>query len=150
MQLAGRAGEVGGGIVVNIEVAKPQVFDGTSLKVSEFVLACKLYLRMKMREITVKEQMLWILSYVQRGSADIWKENVLEDLGAGEVEYESVEEFLVEIKKEFRRGDKESQKIAELKRIEQRGRTMEEFVQDFKRVVKGSGYEGHPLIEKFK
>ena len=150
MQLAGRAGEVGGGIVVNIEVAKPQVFDRTSLKVSEFVLACKLYLRMKMREITVKEQMLWILSYVQRGSADIWKENVLEDLGAGEVEYESVEEFLVEIKKEFRGGDKESQKIAELKRIEQRGRTMEEFVQDFKRVVKGSGYEGHPLIEKFK
>ena len=105
---------------------------------------------MKMREITVKEQMLWILSYVQRGSADIWKENVLEDLGAGEVEYESVEEFLVEIKKEFRGGDKESQKIAELKRIEQRERTMEEFVQDFKRVVKGSGYEGHPLIEKFK
>ena len=150
MQLAGRAGEVGGGIVVNIEVAKPQVFDRTSLKVSEFVLACKLYLRMKMREITVKEQMLWILSYVQRGSADIWKENVLEDLGAGEVEYKSVEEFLVEIKKEFRGGDKESQKIAELKRIEQRGRTMEEFVQDFKRVVKGSGYEGHPLIEKFK
>jgi len=27
---------------------------------------------------------------------------------------------------------------------------MEEFVQDFKRVARGSGYEGHPLIEEFK
>ena len=27
---------------------------------------------------------------------------------------------------------------------------MEEFVQDFKRVARGSGYEGRPLIEEFK
>ena len=27
---------------------------------------------------------------------------------------------------------------------------MEEFVQDFKRVVRGSGYKGCPLIEEFK
>jgi len=27
---------------------------------------------------------------------------------------------------------------------------MKEFVQDFKRVVKESGYEGHPLIKEFK
>ena len=41
-------------------------------------------------------------------------------------------------------------KIAKLKKIEQGGRTMEEFVQDFKRIARGSGYEGRPLIEKFK
>jgi len=39
-----------------------------------------------------------------------------------------VGEFLAEIKKEFRGGDEESLKIAELKRIEQGGRIMEEFV----------------------
>jgi len=27
---------------------------------------------------------------------------------------------------------------------------MEEFVQDFKRVARRSGYEEHPLIEEFK
>jgi len=27
---------------------------------------------------------------------------------------------------------------------------MKEFVQDFKRVARGSGYKGHPLIEEFK
>ena len=37
-------------------------------------------------------------------------------------------EFLAEIKKEFRGGDEELLKVAELKRIEQGGRIMEEFV----------------------
>ena len=103
-----------------------------------------------MREVVVEEQIQWILSYVQGGSADIWKKNVLEDLETGEVEYESIGEFLAEIKKEFGGGDKESVKVAELKRIEQESRSMEEFVQDFKRVVRGSRYEGWPLIEEFK
>ena len=44
-----------------------------------------------------------------------------------EVEYESVGEFLAEIK-EFRGGDEELLKVVKLKRIEQEGRTMEEFV----------------------
>jgi len=38
------------------EVVKPQVFDGTLSKVSGFVLAYKLYLRIKMRETAVEEQ----------------------------------------------------------------------------------------------
>ena len=67
---------------------------------------------------------------------------MLEYLEAGEVEYESVGEFLAEIKKEFDGGDEESVKVVELKRMEQGGQSMEEYVQDFKRVVRSSGYEG--------
>jgi len=63
-------------------------------------------------------------------------------LEAGKVEYESAGEFLIEIKKEFGGGDKELVKVAELKRIEQGNRSIEEFVQDFKRIARGSGYEG--------
>ena len=41
-------------------------------------------------------------------------------------------------------------KVAELKKVEQRSRTMEEFVQKFKRAVKKSKYERRALIKEFK
>ena len=79
-------------------------------------------------ESSVEEQIQWILSYVQGGSADIWKENVMEELETEEMEFELVGEFLVEIRREFGGEDEESVKVVELKKIKQGGRTMEEFV----------------------
>ena len=83
---------------------------------------------MKMREVVVKEQIQWVLSYVQGGLADIWKENVLENLKEEELKYESVGEFLVAIKKEFEEGEEELVKVAELRRLEQGGKIIEEFM----------------------
>ena len=45
-----------------------------------------------------------------------------------EIEFEMAGEFLAEIRREFRGGDDELVKAAELKKIEQGKRTMEEFV----------------------
>jgi len=83
---------------------------------------------MKMRKVTVKEQVKWILLYIQKELVDVWEENVLEDLKAGELEYELVGKFLAGLKREFEEGDEEAVKVAELKRIEQGRKTMEEFV----------------------
>ena len=82
----------------------------------------------------------------------MWKKkcDVMEELETGEVEYESVEDFLICLKKEFGGGEEESVKVAELRKLEQGGKTMEEFVQEFKRAARGSGYEGKPLVEEFK
>ena len=74
----------------------------------------------------------------------------MKEIDIGEIEFETAGEFLAEIRREFGEGDEESVKVAELKKIEQGERTMEEFVQDFKRVARESGYEGHLLIKKFK
>ena len=65
---------------------------------------------------------------MQEGAVDVWKENVLEELEAGELEFEIVGKFLVEIKKEFGGGEKELVKAVELRKLKQGGRTMEEFV----------------------
>ena len=144
----GRA--VGSGLGSHIEMAKPAIFNGEAGKVGGFVTACRSYLKMKIREGTVKEQVIWVLLYVQGGSVDIWKENVMEKLEAGEMEYKSIEEFFTSMKKEFGGGKEEATKAAELRQLEQGGRPMEEFVQIFKRIARESGYEKRPLIEEFK
>ena len=74
----------------------------------------------------------------------------MEDLEGGSLKYKIVGKFLADIKKEFREEDKETVKIAELKRLEQEGKMIEEFVQEFRRVVRRSRYKGRPLVEKFK
>jgi len=74
----------------------------------------------------------------------------MEELELGEVEYESTEEFLISLKKEFGEGEEESVKAVELRKLEQGGRTIEEFIQEFKRAARGSGYKERSLIEEFK
>ena len=103
-----------------------------------------------MRGAAVEEQIQQVLSYMQGESADVWKENILENLQEGLLEYENIEEFLADIRKGFGGGDKESVKVTELRRIEQRGKTMEEFIQEFRRVARESRYEERPLVEEFK
>jgi len=105
---------------------------------------------MKIIEVVVEEHIQWILSYVQGGSADVWKENILEDLEGGLLEYEIAGEFLADIKKEFGGEDVETVKVTELKRLEQGGRTIEEFVQEFRRAARESGCEERLLVEEFK
>ena len=134
----------------HMEMAKPAIFNGEVGRVGGFIVACRLYIKMRLRGNTVEEQIQWVLTYVQGGSADVWKENIMEELEAGEVEYESVEEFFTILRKEFGGGEEESVKAVELRKLEQGGKTMEEFVQEFKRAARGSGYEGRPLVEEFK
>ena len=40
----------------NVKIAKPQTFNRKASKISKFLIAYKLYIRIKMREIVVKEQ----------------------------------------------------------------------------------------------
>ena len=111
------------------------MFNETIAKVLGFVTACRLYIKMRMREAPLEEQVQWVLFYMQGGLVDMWKENILEELEVRKLEFEIIGEFLAEIKKEFRGGEEESVKATEL-------RMMEEFVQEFKKVARESGYEG--------
>ena len=75
---------------------------------------------------------------------------MLENLEGELLEYENIGEFLADIRKEFGGGDEKSVKVVELRRLEQERKTMEEFVQEFRRVARESRYKGRPLVEEFK
>jgi len=72
-----------------------------------------------------------MLIYVQGELVDIWKENILEYLKVGEIEFVIEGEFLTELKKEFGGEDNKLAKMTELKRVEWDLRTMEEFIHEF-------------------
>jgi len=74
----------------------------------------------------------------------------LKDLESGNLEYEIAEVFLVDLKKEFRRGDEETVKVAELRELEQGERTIKQFVQELRKATRESGYKGRLLVEEFK
>ena len=59
----------------------------------------------------------------------------MEELEVGELEYESAEEFLTSLKKEFSGGEKEVVKAAELRKLEQEGKTIEKFKRGINRMI---------------
>ena len=58
----------------------------------------------------------------------------------GELEYVIVGEFLTDLKKEFD-GENDKIIIAELKKVEQKNKTMKNSIQEFRRMAKENGYE---------
>ena len=115
-----------------------------------FVNVACLYIRMKMTKEIAATQVAWVLSYVQGGIAEAWKDNLLDELAKGESEVKSAEQLFTKIRNNFGETSEEERKIEQLRTIEQEGRTCDEYVQEFKKVARGSGYERRPLIKEFK
>jgi len=133
-----------------VEVVRPQVFSGKMEEVSVFVNIACLYIRMKMTEKVAATQVAWVLSYIQGGIVKVWKDNLLDKLAKGKSEVKSVEQLFTKIKNDFGEISKEKRKIEQLRIIEQEERTYNEYVQEFKKVTRGTGYKRRPLIEEFK
>ena len=66
----------------------------------------------------------------------------MDELAKGESEIESAEQLFAKIRNDFGETSEEERKIEQLRTIEQGGRTCNKYVQEFKKVARGSGYEG--------
>ena len=121
-----------------VEVARPQVFSGKIEEVSTFVNAARLYIRIKMTEEVVVTQVAWLLLYVQGGIVEAWKDNLLDELAKGELEVELAEQLFTKIRNDFGETSEEERKIEQLRTIEQGERTCDEYVQEFKKITRGS------------
>ena len=117
---------------------------------SIFINVVHLYIRMKITKEAATTQVTWVLSYVQGGIAEVWKDNLLDELAKKESEMELAEQLFTKIRDDFEETLEEKRKIEQLRTIEQGGRTCDEYVQKFKKVTRGSGYKRRPLIKEFK
>ena len=66
------------------------------------------------------------------------------------LEYTKIEKFLVDLKKEFGKGDNKTTTVAKLKKVKQRSKTIEKFVHKFRRIARGSYYKERLLVEEFQ
>ena len=94
-----------------VEVTRPQAFSGKMEEMSTFVNAAHLYIRMKMTEEAAATQVAWVLSYVQGGIVEAWKDNVLDKLAKGESEVELAEQLFTKIRNDFGETSEEERKI---------------------------------------
>ena len=73
----------------------------------------------------------------------------MEDLENESLEFVTVEEYLMDLKKEFSEKYNEIINVAELKKLEQENRVMKKFVQEFRKAVRRSEYKERLLMKEF-
>jgi len=78
------------------------------------------------------------------------EENLLDELLKEESEVETVEELFKKMENKFGETREEERKVEQLRTIEQGDRICDEYIQEFKKIARGSRYEGQPFIEEFK
>ena len=105
---------------------------------------------MKITEEVVTTQIAQVLLYIQGGVVEVQKNSLLDKLAKGESEVETTEELFTKIRYEFREITEEERKIEQLRTIEQGGRSCDKYVQEFKKIARGSGHERRPFIKEFK
>jgi len=133
-----------------VKVAKSPLFSGKIKEVSMFINVAHLYLSMRITEELKMARMAWVLSYMQGGVAETWKDNLLDKLLKRELEIEMAEELFGKMRNKFGETVEKERKIEQLRTIKQEGKTCDEYVQEFKKVARESSYEGQLLIKEFK
>ena len=73
-------------------------------------------------------QIAWVLSYVQRGVVEAWKDNLLDKLAKRESEIKMIKGLFTKIRNEFREILEEKKKVEQLRTIEQGRKTCNEYV----------------------
>jgi len=105
---------------------------------------------MKITEEVAATQVAWILSYVQGGIAEAWKNNLLDELAKEESEVELAEQLFAKIRNDFGKTLEEERKIEQLRTIKQEGRTCDKYVQEFKKITRRSAMKEDLSLKSLK
>ena len=87
---------------------------------------------------------------MQTGSARAWREYVMAQIFKKSLWYNMEDELLEEIQCRFSNTDKQATMSLKIRTMMQGDKSADEHVQDFEKEALEAGYEGFPLIVKFK
>ena len=80
-----------------VEAAPPPKFNGERGQVVGFINVCHLFIQMRMGQVGSRSRISWMLSYVQGGVMEIWKDNVLDEISKGVSAVNTKEELFTKI-----------------------------------------------------
>ena len=133
------------------KIAAPIPFDGKRENTESFLNACQLYISARPSEFQNEEQkMHWVMSYMQGGSAHLWRDYVMARVRAGVKQFQNANDLMNEIEAKFGKEDKRMTMSLKIHTMMQGEKHVDEHVQEFQRAALEAGYNGYPLVVEFK
>ena len=89
------------------KIAAPLPFDGKRENTESFLNSCSLYISARPSEFPTEDfKMHWIMSYMQNGSARLWRDYIMAQVRNGVKQFQSVDDLMNEIESKFGEEDK--------------------------------------------
>ena len=89
------------------KIAAPLPFDGKRKNTESFLNACQLYILARPSEFQTEDQkMHWVMSYMQGGSACLWRDYIMAQVRSGVKQFQSANDLMNEIESKFGEEDK--------------------------------------------
>ena len=133
------------------KIAAPLPFDGKRENTESFLNSCSLYISARPSEFPTEDsKMHWVMSYMQNGSARLWRDYIMAQIRKGVKYFFNVDELMNEIEAKFGEEDKRTTMSLKIRTMVQGDKHADEHVQEFQRAALEAGYEGYPLVVEFK
>jgi hypothetical protein len=133
------------------KIAAPVPFSGKREDTESFINSCCLYINGRASEFgSENAKIYWILSYMQTGSAKIWRDYIISLMYREQHNFRTMDQLLQEIDRKFGDTDKRTTQSLKIRMIQQGDKSADEHVQEFEKAALEAGYEGYPLVVEFK
>ena len=138
--------------------AAPPDFDGERTKGMAFLNSCQTYIRLCPKEFPDEQtKIVWAMSYMKSGRAQKWTARIFrweqQPDNSDSTRFFDWEDFRDEFKKEFTPAHADSLAINRLESSAyfQKGRTLDEYIDEFQDLITDSGYtDPKTIVVKFR
>jgi hypothetical protein len=140
-----------------LRINTPAKFKGDRTKLRKYIQDCKIYLAINRRLYTDNEsKSAFILSYMEGGEADAWKEQYVSSITnptTGVINFETIEELIKKLSESFNESQQKENALHRLTQLKQGKGAVEEHNIEFNLVRDQAGLndnDNHMLIDVYK